>query len=42
MTEQKSRAQQLVGDVAPKVAELTDEVSGADESETADLRERRK
>ena len=26
MTEQKSRAQQLVGDVAPKLAELTDEV----------------
>jgi 4-carboxymuconolactone decarboxylase len=26
MTEQKSRAQQLVGGVAPKLAELTDEV----------------
>ncbi|QDP96608.1 carboxymuconolactone decarboxylase family protein [Microlunatus elymi] len=26
MTEQKSRAQQLVGDVAPKLAELTDGV----------------
>ena len=26
MTEQKSRAQQLVGDVAPKLAELTDDV----------------
>lgn len=26
MTEQRSRAQQLVGDVAPKLAELTDEV----------------
>lgn len=26
MTEQKSRAQQLVGDIAPKLAELTDEV----------------
>lgn len=26
MAEEKSRAQQLVGDVAPKLAELTDEV----------------
>ncbi|MGV1010660.1 MAG: carboxymuconolactone decarboxylase family protein [Dermatophilaceae bacterium] len=26
MTSEKSRAQQLVGDVAPKLAELTDEV----------------
>ncbi|WP_422933209.1 carboxymuconolactone decarboxylase family protein [Sinomonas sp. P47F7] len=26
MADQKSRAQQLVGDVAPKLAELTDEV----------------
>ena len=26
MAEQRSRAQQLVGDVAPKLAELTDEV----------------
>jgi len=26
MTQEKSRAQQLVGDVAPKLAELTDEV----------------
>lgn len=26
MTEDKSRAQQLVGDIAPKLAELTDEV----------------
>ena len=26
MSEEKSRAQQLVGDVAPKLAELTDEV----------------
>lgn len=26
MSEKKSRAQQLVGDVAPKLAELTDEV----------------
>lgn len=26
MTEQKSQAQQLVGDVAPKLAELTDDV----------------
>ena len=26
MTEQQSRAQQLVGDIAPKLAELTDEV----------------
>jgi 4-carboxymuconolactone decarboxylase len=26
MTEKKSRAQELVGDIAPKLAELTDEV----------------
>jgi 4-carboxymuconolactone decarboxylase len=26
MTEEKSRAQQLVGDITPKLAELTDEV----------------
>lgn len=26
MTEEKSRAQQLMGDIAPKLAELTDEV----------------
>ena len=26
MAQEKSRAQQLVGDIAPKLAELTDEV----------------
>lgn len=26
MTQDKSRAQQLVGDIAPKLAELTDDV----------------
>jgi 4-carboxymuconolactone decarboxylase len=30
MAEQQSRAQQLVGDIAPKLAELTDEVLFAD------------
>lgn len=30
MAEEKSRAQQLVGDVAPKLAELTDEVLFSD------------
>jgi 4-carboxymuconolactone decarboxylase len=30
MTEQMSRAQQLVGDIAPKLAELTDEVLSGD------------
>lgn len=40
MTEQKTRAQQLVGDVAPKLAELTDEVLFGDVWARADLSRR--
>lgn len=40
MTEQKSRAQQLVGEVAPKLAELTDEVLFGDVWARAELSRR--
>lgn len=40
MTEQKTRAQQLVGDVAPKLAQLTDEVLFGDAWARAELSRR--
>ena len=40
MTEERSRAQQLMGDLAPKLAELTDDVLFGDVWERAELSKR--